>query len=189
MPDFHLAVGDLEERRAAGRRRAGGEGDAHRPHLADDLVPDAHQLVEVGALLRGGADGLDHEEVAGDAAPADRPGRVLDGHVVVDEEGLDPQALGLAELAAHLEGGLVAGVVVDDVEDAHLRVHQLRCLDDELDRRAGEDVARAGGVEHARTDDHRVGRLVAGARALDDRDLGRPGACPPGRSGCTSART
>src|SRR5665811_974922 len=99
-------------------RRAGAEGDAHGPHLADDLVPDAHELVEIGPLLRGGADRLDDEEVAGDAAPADRPGRVLDRHVVVDEEGLDPQALGLAQLAAHLERGPVA------VSYTHLRAHE-----------------------------------------------------------------
>ena len=115
--------------------------------------------------LSAGARRLDDEEVAGHAAPADRPGRVLDGHVVVDEERLDLHALGLAQLPAHLPRGPVAGVVVDDVEDAHLRVHELRGLDDEVDRRAGEDVAGAGRVEHALADDHRVGRLVARSRS------------------------
>ena len=169
--DLHLVLGDLEERRAARRRRAGGQRDAHRADVGDDLVSDAHELVEVSAVLGRGADRLDDEEVARHASAADRPRRVLDRHVVVDEQGLDPHALGFAEFAAHLERGPVAGVVVDDVEDAHLRVHELRRLDDEVHRRAREDVARAGGVEHALADDHRVRRLVARAGALDDRHL------------------
>ena len=52
-----------------------------------DLLADPDDLVQVGALLGGRADGLHHEEVAGHAAPADGVGGVLHGDVVVDEQG------------------------------------------------------------------------------------------------------
>ena len=77
--------------------------------------------------------------------------------------------LGLAHLLRHLPRRAVAGVVVDDVEHARRRVHELGRLGDELHGRTGEHVAGAGRVEHARADDHGVGRLVARPRALDDR--------------------
>ena len=60
--------------------------------------PEGDQLVELRALLGGGADGLDDEEVAGHAAPPDRVGRVLHGDVVVDDDGADLDALGLGQL-------------------------------------------------------------------------------------------
>ena len=86
--------------------------------LAMTFSPTAHALLEGAALVGLGRGGLDDEEVAGHAAPADRPGRVLDRHVVVDEQVAELLALGLAELLGHLPGGPVAGVVVDDVEHA-----------------------------------------------------------------------
>ncbi len=170
-PDLHLVVTDLEERRPADRRRARAEGDAHRSDVGDDLLADAHQLIELGAVFRRRTDGLDDEEVARHAAAADRPGRVLDRDVVVDEQRPDLHAVGLAQLLGHLPRRAIAGVVVDDVQDALRRVQQLRGLVHELDRRAGEDVTGARAVEHALAHDHRVSRLVARAGALDDRDL------------------
>jgi len=96
---------------------------------------------------------------------------VLDGDVVVDDHGADADVLGLGELPAHVEGHTVAGVVVDDVEHALLAVHELARLVHVVRRRRGEDIARAGRVEHARADRHDVRRLVPRAGALDDRDL------------------
>src|SRR5580693_1299913 len=69
-----------------------------------------------------GPDRLDHEEVPGDAAPAHRVGGVLHRDVVVDQQGADRDAVGLGHLLAHLERHPVAGVVVDDVQDAFGRV-------------------------------------------------------------------
>ena len=80
--------------------------------------PIRDELVEVGALLGGRADRLHHEEVAGDAAAADRVGRVLHRDVVVDEERADRDVLGLGHLLRHLEGHPVAGVVVDQQQHA-----------------------------------------------------------------------
>ena len=68
---------------------------------------------------------LDHEEVAGHAAAADRVGRVLHRHVVVDDDRRDLDVLGLGQLAAHVERHPVAGVVVDDVQHALGAGHQL----------------------------------------------------------------
>ena len=86
--------------------------------FAMTFSPTRHAFLEGPALVGGCSRGLDHEEVAGNAAPADGPGRVLDGHVVVDEQVADLLALGLAELPRHLPCGPVARVVVDDVEHA-----------------------------------------------------------------------
>ena len=137
--------------------------------------PTRHALLERAALVGRRGDGLDDEEVARDTAATDGPGRVLDGDVVVDEEVADLLALGLLQLLRHLPCRAIAGVVVDDVEDAGRGVHELGRLGDELDWGAGEDVAGAGGVEHAGADDHRMSRLVSGARALDDRHAIRLG--------------
>ena len=90
----------------------------------------------------GRADGLHDEEVARDAAPADRPGRVLDRDVVVDEQRPHVQALGLGQLGGHLERHLVAGVVVDQQQDALVRGQQLGGLQHVLHGRRREHVAR-----------------------------------------------
>ena len=85
---LHLVVGQVEERRTLGRRRAGRQCHAHGPGDAVDLLADADQLVEVGTLLGRRTDRLHHEEVARDTTSADGVGRVLDGDVVVDEQRL-----------------------------------------------------------------------------------------------------
>ena len=176
---LHLVGAQLEQGRALGRRGAGGQGHAHGPGDVVDPLAQGDQVVQLGALLAGRADGLDHEEVAGHTAPADGVGRVLDRDVVVDQQRLDVDALGLGHLPAHVEGHPVAGVVVDQVEHALGRVQQLGGLVDVVHRRGGEDVAGTGGVEHAVADHHHVRRLVAGAGALHDRDLVVAGSVGP----------
>ena len=121
-----------------------------------------------GLGLRAG-DLLDEDRHA-DAAPARRVQRVLDRDVVVRHDRLDLD-LARDELGGHLEVQDVAGVVLDDVEDAGAAVdgpgrgfHLVR------DRRR-EDVAGAGRVEHAQPDVAAVHRLVAGATARDEPDL------------------
>src|SRR5690606_27334795 len=169
--DLHLVVADLEDRRALRRRRARRERDAHRPHLAVALLRKLQEIVEARALLGGRAAGLDHEEVAGDAAAADGVRGILHGDVVVDDEALDVDALGLRHLDRHVPVHAVALVVVDQHQDALRRAHPLDALVAELHRRGGEDAARRGGIEHAGADGHDVRRLVAAARALHDRYL------------------
>ena len=136
-----------------------------------DLLADPDQLVQVGARLGRRADRLDDEEVAGHAAPADGPGRVLHRDVVVDEQRLALDALGLGHLLRHVERHPVAGVVVDQEQHALVGRQQLGGLQHVVHRRRREHVTGTGGVEHALADDHHVGRLVAGPGALDDGHL------------------
>src|SRR5262249_19745482 len=105
-----------EQRRALGRWCARGQCHTHGAGDAVDLLPDADELIEVGSLFRSGPNGFDHKEVAGDATPADGVCGIFDGHVVIDDEGFDGNAVGLRHFTAHIECHAVARVVVDDVE-------------------------------------------------------------------------
>ena len=173
--DLDFVVAKLEERRAFCGRGAGGE---RNPHCASDesidVVANLDEFGEVGSLLGRRARSFDDEEVAFHPAPAHRVRGVLHRNVVVDDHRGDFNSIGRRQLGRHLEGGAVAGVVVDDVEDALVGVEELRGLVDELDGRTRKHVARAGAVEHPLADDHRMGRFVSRARALDDRDLVGP---------------
>jgi hypothetical protein len=169
--DFDLVVAEGEDRRALGRRDAAGQRDAHRADVLVDLVGDGIDLVEALALLGGGAAGLDDEEVAGHAAAADGVEAVLDRDVVVDPELARVDALGGGHLGGHVPRHPVTLVVVDQHQHAGVRGAGLDRLVACVDRRGGEHRALAGAGEHARADRHDVRRLVARARALDDRDL------------------
>ena len=159
--DLHLVVTELEQRGTLGRRRARGERDAHRAGDRVDLLADAYDLLELRTLLGLGPAGLHDEEVAGHAATADRPGGVLHRDVVVDEQRGHLEAVGLGELLRHLERHAIARVVVHEQQDALVGRDELGRLVHVVGRRCGEDVARAGGVEHAGADHHDVGGLVA----------------------------
>ena len=119
---------------------------------------------------QGAGDLLDDQRRAG-APPARRPRRVLHRHVVVDQHGLHRDALVGGELGGHLEVHHVAGVVLDDVQHAGAAVDGLRGGEHLVGHGRGEDLARAGGVEHARADEAAVQRLVAGAAAGDQAHL------------------
>src|SRR5690606_28902461 len=112
--------------------------------------------------------GLDDEEVAGDTATADRPGAVLNGHVVIDEDRLEIDAFHLQHFRSHLERHAVAAVVVDDVEDALGGIQDFGRLHDVVHRRCGEYVARTGSIQHALANHHDVCWFVPGAGPLDN---------------------
>lgn len=173
--DTHLGLLDaeLEDRGALGGRRARRQGHAHAAGHRVDVLPDAHDLVEVGSPLRGRAHGLDDEEVARDTAPAHGERRVVDGHVVIDQDGADLDALGLGQFLRHLERHPVARVVVHDVRHARVGGELAGRAHDVLHRRRGEHIARAGAVEHSGSDRHDVRRFVTRTRTLQDRHLVR----------------
>ena len=81
------------------------------------------------------------------------------------------QALVGGELGGHLEVQHVAGVVLDDVDDAGAAVDRLGRGQDLVGHGRGEDLARAGRVEHAGADEPAVQRLVARPAAGDQADL------------------
>ena len=75
------------------------------------------------------------------------------------------------EVRGHLEVEHVAGVVLDDVQDAGAAVDRLGRLEHLVGRRRREDLARTCGVEHPAPDETAVHGLMSGAAAGDDADL------------------
>ena len=125
---------------------------------------EAGHLRERPALLRRRAADLLGQHGGADAAAPGRVQAVLDGDVVVDDDLLDGDALVAREVGGHLEVHDVAGVVLDDVQDAGAAVDGLRRRQHLVRRRRGEHLARAGGVEHARADEAAVHAARAPSR-------------------------
>ena len=132
--------------------------------------------VERLALGGGRAADLLGDHGDADAAAARGVEGVLDRDVVVGHDRLDLDALALGEIGGHLEVQHVAGVVLDDVQDAGAAVDGLGGLEHLVRRRGGEDLARAGRVEHAGADEAAVHRLMARAATGDDPTLPCTGA-------------
>src|SRR5439155_21010015 len=107
------------------------------------------------------------EDGDADAAATRGPGRVLDGDVVVRQHRLDLDAVVLGQLGREPEVHHVAGVVLDDVDDAGTAVDRLGRRQHLVGDGRGEDLAGAGGVEHPAPDEAAVERLVSGAAAGD----------------------
>lgn len=115
--------------------------------------------------------------------------RVLDGHVVVGDDGFHPDAaLRGRHLRGHLEVHDVAGVVLDNVQDAGAGVHRGRGGHHLVGDGRGEDLAAARGVQHAEPDVAAVHRLVAGAAAGDESHLAGTGGRPCAGSPCSRGR-
>ncbi len=110
---------------------------------------------------------LDHQR-SGDAAPAGRVERIVHGDVVIGD---DARRLAADHLCRHLEVHDVAVIVLDDEDHPGAGVDGLRRLQHLVWRRRGEDLARAGGVQHAMADETRVQRFVPRSAAGNQRDL------------------
>ena len=124
--ELHLVLAEVERRLAGGRHGARGERDAHAAAVRVDGARDLGDLVEVATLLRRRAGDLLEQHRDADAAAPGGPGAVLDRDVVVGDHRDDAGAgLGGRQLGGHLEVHDVAGVVLDDVQDACAAVHQL----------------------------------------------------------------
>ena len=111
-----------------------------------------------------------------DPAPARGVQAVLDGDVVIDHDRGDVDAgLCRGELGGHLEVHEVAGVVLDDVQDAGAAVDGRGGRQHLVGNRGGEHLARAGGVEHPAADEPGVQGLVPGPAAGYQPDLAADG--------------
>ena len=170
IPTSTSSSRELEGRRAGRRNDAGGQGEAHRAALAVDLRRRCRDVREGGTGLGLRAGDLLEQDRHADAPPARRVQRVLDRDVVVRDDRLDLDLAG-HELGRHLEVQDVAGVVLDDVEDAGAAVDRPRGHLHLVRDRRGEDVAGARRVEHAEADEAAVHRLVARAAAGNEPDL------------------
>ena len=69
--------------------------DPHGASGAVDALTQRDQSVEIRAAFGGCADRLHHKEIPGDPAASYGVGGIFHGHIVVDDEGLDPYAIGL----------------------------------------------------------------------------------------------
>jgi hypothetical protein len=127
-----------------------------------------------GAHRRAAADLLDDDRDP-DAAPTGRVQGVLDGDVVVRHDRLDLDAVAPCQVGRHVEVHHVAGVVLDDVQDAGTAVDGLGRRLHLVGGRRGEDLARACCIQHARADESTVHRLVARAAARDEAHLALDG--------------
>ena len=132
--------------------------------------PSALSVGEIAALLGRGADDLFDHQRAGDAATASGVERVLDRNVVVDDDLVDRPG---RHFGGHLEVHHVALVVLDDQQHAGAGVDLGGGLHHLVGRRRGEDLAGAGGIEHAVPDEAGMERLVTRAAAREQRDLAR----------------
>ena len=144
---------------------AGAQGQAHGAGLVVDLGGDAGDFFEGVSTLGGSARDLLHEDRSGDAAAPRRVQGVLDGHVVVDDDGGDLDVLHVGQLGGGLEVEDVTRVVLDDVQDARAAVGGLRGLQDRVGGGRGKDCAWHGRVQHSLTHETGVQGLVSGSAA------------------------
>ena len=114
-------------------------------HLAGQRR-DAAEIVTAGG--RRAAD-LFRQHGGADAAAAGRVEAVLHRHVVVDHDRLHLDAAGLAQLRGHFEIHDVAGVVLDDVEDAGSAIDRAGGRFHLVGTGRREHLAGTGGIEHA----------------------------------------
>jgi hypothetical protein len=102
-----------------------------------------------------------------DAAASGGPGAVLDRDVVVNDHALDLQSIGPRHVGGKLEVHHVAGVILDDMERAFAAIDSLGRGEHLVGRRAGEDRAWAGGIEHAQADESAMHRFMSAATTGD----------------------
>src|SRR5919107_945198 len=116
--DLHLVLADVEDGLTTLRRGAARERHPHRAHVGVHPFGELLYSCEVLAVVGRSTADLVHEDGACDAASPAGVGRILDGDVVVGNDVVGLYPFGLGQLPCHLEVQNVAGVVLDDVEDA-----------------------------------------------------------------------
>ena len=168
--DFHLVHADLEGRFTCSGHGAGGQRHAHGCSGFVDRVAQRFQCSQCFAALGGSAQNFLHDQGAGHAAPPRGVSRVFHRHIVIDHH---HGVFLVQHFGCHLEIHHVAGVVLDDEENASATVHGLRGIHHLVGCGRGEDLTRAGRVKHAVADKTGVQRLVPGTAAGDQCDLTR----------------
>ena len=162
---------EVEDRRALAGRRAGRERDTEGAGPIVDGLRRVRDLCEGPAGLGTRTGDLLGQHRRTHATAPGGVERVLNGAVIVHGHARHLDAVVLGELRGEAEVEHVAGVVLDDVKDACAAVHGLRRRLHLIGHRRCEDCARAGRIEHARSDEAAMQRLVSRAPARDESDL------------------
>ena len=169
--DLDLVWSEVEDRSALAGCRAGRERDPERACPLVDRPRGVRDLSEGPAGLGARTGDLLRQHGGAHAAASGGVERVLDGAVVVHGHARHLDAVVLGELGREPEVEHVAGVVLDDVQDARAAVDGLRGRLHLIRHGRGEDRARAGRVQHARADEAAVQGLVSRAATRDEADL------------------
>src|SRR5262249_36037550 len=121
-------------------------GDAHRPHDTHDFLTEFHQLFKIRASSGSSTTGLNHKKISGHSTAANRVRTVHHRDVVIDQNHADLDVFGFGQFPGHIPRRTVPFIFVYQVQDALLRVHQLRTLEDVIHWGRGEYIARTSGI-------------------------------------------
>jgi hypothetical protein len=143
------------------------------------LRPSVFHARQIVAALGRRTAQLFREDGEPDATAARGVEAVFHGHVVVDDHRPHFHALSLAELGGHFEIHDVAGVVLDDVENARSTVDGARGGFDLIRSRRSEHGPGTSGVEHASAHVPHMHGFVTAASARHDAGLAGNGRVHP----------
>src|SRR6516165_9399064 len=166
--DFHLVFAKIEGWLASRGHRAARERDPDRAGSLIDAITKHLQFGKTTPLLGRCAQNLLHDQRSGDTTPPGRIGRFFDRDVVICDHRYDRLS---RHLARHVEIHDVAFVVLHDQQHPAAAVGGLNGGKNEIWRWRGEDLSGNGRVQHARSDEAAVQRLVSRAATRYQRDL------------------
>ena len=169
---FHLVVRQIEGGPAVRGNSAGGQRHAHGAAVPANPLGKSGDLGKASSLLGGGPGHLLHDDRHTHATATGGVERILNSHVILDDDSDNwDTGVHFNEFGGHLEIHDVAGVILHDVEDAGPAIDGGGGGSDLVGNGRGEDLARAGGVQHACADEAAVKGLVPAAASGDDGDL------------------
>ena len=162
---LHFVIGDLKRYLACRRHDARRERHPHAAAVCVDFLRQRRDRVEVRTGLSGAADDLLQQDRDTYATASGRVKAVLDRDIVVGDDRVHFGALSTRQLRRHLEVHDVAGVVLDDVQDAGPAIDRRRRPRHLVGSRRGEHRTGTRRIEHAQADVAAVHRLVTAATA------------------------
>ena len=112
-----------------------------------------------------------HEDCTGDAATTGRVKAVLNGNVVIDNNVIDFDVFIGGHVHCHFKIEDVAGVVLDDTQNARVGCDSFNALENFVGSRRSEDSTGHRAIEHSFADEATVSRFMTGAAAADERDF------------------
>ena len=171
--DAHLdfVIAQHEVGFPGGGHGAGAQGHAHGTSAVIHPAGQRRYAGEVVTAGGGRAADLFGQHGGADAAAAGGVQAVLHRHVVIDNDRLHLDAASLAKLGSHFKIHDVAGVVLDDVEDAGSAIDSGSGRFHLVGTRGREDLAGTGGIEHALAHKSAVQGFVTAAAARNDAHL------------------